>query len=160
MISSLDISVLHCLINSCWIYSHDVFLIIILVQIWFKKGVNVSEGMIRSWFKDMAEITGLGGYFLNQSGRSTAMTRSLISLWVMAGVPEDVIAGIREHRKKKTVEQDPLKNLQQKAAQIIARNPYDEYFNLLTYETVLNREIAKQHAQDNMGDPLEYQLED
>jgi len=123
--------------------------------IWFKKGVNVSEGMIRSWFKDMAEITGLGGYFLNQSGRSTAMTR-----WVMAGVPEDVIAGIREHRKKKTVEQDPFKSLQQKAAQIIARNPYDEYFNLLTYETVLNREIAKQHAQDNMGDPLEYQLED
>jgi hypothetical protein len=50
--------------------------------------------------------------------------------------------------------------LQQKAAQIIARNPYDEYFNLLTYETVLNREIAKQHAQDNMEDPLEYQLED
>jgi hypothetical protein len=81
MISSLDISVLHCLINSCWIYSHDVFLIIFLVQIWFKKGVNVSEGMIRSWFKDMAEITGLGGYFLNQSGRSTAMTRSLISLY-------------------------------------------------------------------------------
>jgi hypothetical protein len=135
-------------------------LIIFLVQIWFKKGVNVSEGMIRSWFKDMAEITGLGGYFLNQSGRSTAMTRSLISLWVMAGVPEDVIAAIREHRKKKTVEQDPFKSLQQKAAQIIARNPYDEYFNLLTYETVLNREIAKQHAQDNMGDPLEYQLED
>jgi hypothetical protein len=78
----------------------------------------------------------------------------------MAGVPEDVIAAIREHRKKKTVEQDPFKSLQQKAAQIIARNPYDEYFNLLTYETVLNREIAKQHAQDNMGDPLEYQLED
>lgn len=60
--------------------------------VWYKAGISVGEGMIRSWMCTMAKNAGVEGDITNKSGRVTSITRM-----IAARVPLEVIAKISGH---------------------------------------------------------------
>ena len=49
-------------------------------HVWYKKGINVSKGMIRSWMKTMTKISKIQEDITNKCGRVTSITRMLAAM--------------------------------------------------------------------------------
>jgi hypothetical protein len=67
-------------------------------NIWFRKNVNVSKGVLAMIVASMAAKVGLVGDFTNKSCRSTSISRMIANK-----VPEDVIVTVTEHKNTKSL---------------------------------------------------------
>ena len=90
-------------------------------KVWFKKGVNVSEGVIRHWMKAMAAEAGIKGDITNKTGRVTSITRMSL-----ARVPVEVIQSVTGHKNVKSLARyDRTLIMKHKATQALNRCPYN-----------------------------------
>lgn len=116
--------------------------------IWYKAGISVGEGMIRSWMRTMAKNAGVEGDITNKSGRVTSITRM-----IAARVPPEVIAKISGHRNLNTLSRyDRVALLKARAAHVLLRHPY-ENGQLLDFETVYAREMAE-YNRNQLGEDI------
>jgi len=116
--------------------------------IWYKAGISVGEGMIRSWMRTMAKNAGVEGDITNKSGRVTSITRM-----IAARVPPEVIAKISGHRNLNTLSRyDRVALLKARAAHVLLRQPY-ENGKLLDFETVYAREMDE-YNRNQLGEDI------
>ena len=86
-------------------------------RVWFKGSINLGEGSLRHFLRDMADAIGLEGDYSNKSGRVTTITHMSIRC-----VPPETIASNTGHKNLSSIQRyNRIESLKTKVAQNLIR---------------------------------------